>query len=989
MARGPIADLHAALSWDLADFEKGTARIELSFNSLLQKGRELAAGFANIGRDMTRGLTVPIGGIATAVGAMAKVTADELKAIGNSARLAGEDIERFQRQANASREVGVDVGKLGDIFKDTREKIGDFAATGGGEMADFFENIAPRVNLTAEAFRNLSGKDGLQLYYDSLIKAGASQEEIVFYMESIADEATALIPLLAENGKLFDELGNRGPVYTEEQIAALTEYRHALENIGYAMDRIVIAAVNSGLIEMFTNIAETIADWITRLSETNPALLRFAGGVAVALAALGPMIVAMQALAVVVLPLFLARLGPVWLALSALINPIGTLFVFLGKLAGQFLSLQGGLTGVFQLLGRLALTFARLNPVISALSILFLLFRDNVFDALGNVWDRAREVLGPALERLFEAAGNAVMALKEAFASLANSPLGQFIGEIIDLLGQLTGALIEIAGGGVVVTINYLIGLITAVAEAVAGAVRVVSLLLQGDWAGAWEAAKNTVANMIAAMLPSFEALFNWIHDALALLGILEERQKSATAVEAAPAAAPTAEREGFLGQFTPAAPPVARGGGARAASTGPSEAELAERRAELELEHQLALARERGDFAAIRALEEQRDLKRMIAQYEDAGLKAVEAKARAEADLAELVKARRDALQEELRDDVLRSQLQEARIRDDAFAIRTIEEELYLKTEIAKLEQDGLDRARAEEIVQRRLLGLQQARADAIRERARDEELDRQIELARIRGDDPGRIAAMEDERRLRERVRELQRDQELSLQEATKVALQEASDLSRAYMQGNFRDAFRGGLRAALDGNLKDFFRRWMEDASFNALSRVLDKLADRLGDLIAGGGGGGGGGLFGAIGKLFGGGGGGALPTGGLLGGGDGPVFDFKVPGYDSGGSMRLGGLAGIDRNLLSLNGRPIARVGRGEVMDIRPANEGGAGGGASVIKVRLGDGLIGDILKQAAGQSVEIIEAVAPDMVQAASNVARRDFARSSMPGGVTG
>ena len=33
---------------------------------------------------------------------------------------------------------------------------------------DFFENIAPKVGVTAEMFRNLSGPEALQLYYNSI-----------------------------------------------------------------------------------------------------------------------------------------------------------------------------------------------------------------------------------------------------------------------------------------------------------------------------------------------------------------------------------------------------------------------------------------------------------------------------------------------------------------------------------------------------------------------------------------------------------------------------------------------------------------------------------------------------------------------------------------------------------------------------------------------------------------------------------------------------
>lgn len=42
--------------------------------------------------------------------------------------------------------------------------------------------------------------------------------------------------------------------------------------------------------------------------------------------------------------------------------------------------------------------------------------------------------------------------------------------------------------------------------------------------------------------------------------------------------------------------------------------------------------------------------------------------------------------------------------------------------------------------------------------------------------------------------------------------------------------------------------------------------------------------------------------------------------KVPGFATGGSFVVGGVAGVDRNMLSLNGQPIARVSRGEPISI---------------------------------------------------------------------
>jgi hypothetical protein len=50
--------------------------------------------------------------------------------------------------------------------------------------------------------------------------------------------------------------------------------------------------------------------------------------------------------------------------------------------------------------------------------------------------------------------------------------------------------------------------------------------------------------------------------------------------------------------------------------------------------------------------------------------------------------------------------------------------------------------------------------------------------------------------------------------------------------------------------------------------------------------------------------------------------------SLPAFANGGTMRLGGFGGIDRNILSLNGSPIAKVSAGETMQISPSGKGGA-------------------------------------------------------------
>lgn len=246
-----IARLAVNLSLETAAFEKGATKSEKRMNQMKRKFSDFSKNIA-------------IGGAAV-VGAVMSVNkvfddlAQKSKEVGIAAQVAGEGFEDFQRQAYGAKMVGIEVDKLGDIFKDVRDRIGDFTQTGGGPMADFFENIAPKVGITAKAFEGLGGKASLQLYYDSLKKANVSQEDMVFYLEAMASDATNLIPLLENGGAAWDRYGSKAAVITEDQRAQLQRYTEAMAGLDNSLQRLALTLVDSGLIDDFANFAEQLA----------------------------------------------------------------------------------------------------------------------------------------------------------------------------------------------------------------------------------------------------------------------------------------------------------------------------------------------------------------------------------------------------------------------------------------------------------------------------------------------------------------------------------------------------------------------------------------------------------------------------------------------------------------------------------------------------------------------------------------------------------
>ncbi|MDF3928500.1 phage tail tape measure C-terminal domain-containing protein [Pseudomonas putida] len=165
--------------------------------------------------------------VAAGVTALAAFTVSTVNAATEISRLsavAGSNTDEFQRYAAGAKTVGIESDKFADILKDVNDKVGDFLLNGGGELQDFFKTIAPKVGVTAEQFRNLSGPQALQLFATSLEKAGLSQAEMTQQMESLANDATLLLPLLRDNGAGFNVLGDAaekaGAIMDQKTIAA-------------------------------------------------------------------------------------------------------------------------------------------------------------------------------------------------------------------------------------------------------------------------------------------------------------------------------------------------------------------------------------------------------------------------------------------------------------------------------------------------------------------------------------------------------------------------------------------------------------------------------------------------------------------------------------------------------------------------------------------------------------------------------------------------
>ncbi len=172
--------------------------------------------------------------------------------------------------------------------------------------------------------------------------------------------------------------------------------------------------------------------------------------------------------------------------------------------------------------------------------------------------------------------------------------------------------------------------------------------------------------------------------------------------------------------------------------------------------------------------------------------------------------------------------------------------------------------------------------------------------------------------------------------LREIRLASLELARDLGSGLERGLLRIAEQFGNVAELaESTLVNAFRS-MEDALVEFVttgktdfkSLVDSILADitRLAIRAA---------IIAPLANFFGGGfGGGGGGLGGLF---SAFLSNFGIPGLAHGGALEVGGRGGTDRNLLSINNRPVARVSKGERVTVTP--QGGGGGRPLIVNFNI--------------------------------------------------
>lgn len=252
---------------------------------------------------LSKGAAVAAAGVTAASAALVVAigkAGDFAKELEVAANRASMSVEEMQALAFASNTVGISLEKLGDIFKDTREKIGEFLATGGGGFKDFVDVMnltTAQADRLASQFSRMGSKEVLQTMVSMMEQANVSSAKMSFALEGMASDTTDLIPLLKNGGEelnnLATEFESAGNVLSATDIQKIkdlsTEYDNLTASLSASGKQLLadFAPLLTDAIEVFsiisTKFSQTIsvitAGWSGLVKVGQAALNDFVNGV--------------------------------------------------------------------------------------------------------------------------------------------------------------------------------------------------------------------------------------------------------------------------------------------------------------------------------------------------------------------------------------------------------------------------------------------------------------------------------------------------------------------------------------------------------------------------------------------------------------------------------------------------------------------------------------------------------------------------------------
>lgn len=489
MIDATLARLAVSLSMDAADFTTGSTSVQKEMSRLAGAVQGLGDKWMQAGKRLSIGVSAPL----VAFGVLSAKTASDAQELESA--------------------FGQTFGELTDSMTDWAQTTGDAMGRSTQSMQQmantfgiFFNQAAPTNEIAADmsktftvlaqdlsSFFNVSESDALAKLRSGLSGESEPLRDFGVFLNEATVKAKGLEMGL---GGLTGELSEQEKILARyELILASTsdaqgdvlrtsdDAANQARAFSGAMEELQVV-IGKKLLPLLTPLIEGATKVLNAFTNLPAPIQNVIIGVGALAAAMGPLMLITGTLAATLLPLFAARFGPIGLAISAFINPLGTAV----SLIAQFALSLGGLT-ILKTIGAIVLRF--LGPIGLLVTAGILIYKnwDRISAVFEEFWKTAQATLGPPLQEL-------MATLTQIFDELMSGPLGDGIRSAMAFIKEFGALAVEIFGDAVVGVLRIALDVVIEVFKGIADAIRLVNNLLNGDFNAAIASAIAVVSRM-------------------------------------------------------------------------------------------------------------------------------------------------------------------------------------------------------------------------------------------------------------------------------------------------------------------------------------------------------------------------------------------------------------------------------------------------------------------------------------------------------------
>lgn len=506
-----IGALRADLSASVAQFEQDMGKASKAIQRFARDAQNISRNLESAGQRMTMAITAPFVALAITSARAAAESRDaiaqvesRLKSMGNASGKTAKDLELSAKQLQRLSTFDDD-----DILRNVTSAMLTFGKV-SGEQFDRAQRAA--VDMATSLQMELQ---------PATVMIGKAMNDPV---KGITAMGRAGIQFTKQQKDMIKSLTESGRVMDAQNII-LAELERQFMGAGLAARE---AVPGSDAIDSWREFQEVIGDVVLRIIEAvEPMVIKV-------LDAFNNLSPGMQTF-IVMAGAVAAAIGPLLWALGAFIGAIGNL----APLWASFVTLFSNAmvtAGISSITVAIRALLAFLAPWAAALVLVgYALweFRGVLVEAFNAIQAVLQGNVLPAFQNLFGKIG-------ALFAELSGGPIGEFVRTIAWMVAEVVGLFLHLSG---VVSGRFLATLVDVAATiigVITDFVKIIQALLSGDFAGAWEAAKDMVSNYVDGMLGAMEnivpgitaavqaiwaAIQEWIGERIgAVLGWIEGR---------------------------------------------------------------------------------------------------------------------------------------------------------------------------------------------------------------------------------------------------------------------------------------------------------------------------------------------------------------------------------------------------------------------------------------------------------------------------------